>query len=729
MKQWLPVVLGVILAACGGGGSGGGGNSGGGGTTGGGTGGGDNNGWLDIREPIIGNGTYVTRAPSIEISGTAFVSPADVDCVSVNPVQLKLNWHNSSTGQNDDGGISSRCQNTFLGLQWISRWVIAEGSIDLQIGDNIIDIEATDNAGNRGTATINVIREDDVTAPVIVSRSPAADAVDVPANRSITVIFNESMLPGSLSGQHFTLADPTGLEVQAFLDYDDRNFRWQLTPTADLLYSTVYTATVSGLVEDEFGGNTMGADVRWSFTTAPNPDVTPPEVGALSPDPDSVCVAPGSNVLARFNEPLNSSTINAATFVLTEAGGTSIDASVSYDGVTARLEPLLPLLAGTDYEAMLTAGITDLAGNALVADFRWTYTTAASSVVGTWNQTSLSGAPFERRDHTVIWDGSEIIFWGGHGWDRSIGAFVDTNTGGRYDPATDSWGAMNSDGAPTLSEHSAVFTGSEMIVWGGNTNIGARYEPGTDAWQPMTSTGVPAPRRKHAAVWTGSEMIVWGGEGTSGVTIDSGGRYNPATDTWAPMSTAGAPSPRRDMAFAWTGSEFIVWGGISVSSGGEALNDGARYDPATDTWQRLPVSDASGGADAMAAWTGTEMITWDGGLPSLIGSDGFPTKTPTLRLYDPVTDSWRATSSLCEPYLGAGEMHAHWTGSRLFVWNNNSDNGYFYDPASDSWAAIDSLGGPPARGGAASAWTGDRFILWGGQEAGGLQDTGFVFGE
>jgi hypothetical protein len=31
----------------------------------------------------------------------------------------------------------------------------------------------------------------------------------------------------------------------------------------------------------------------------------------------------------------------------------------------------------------------------------------------------------------------------------------------------------------------------------------------------MSTTGAPAARANHTAVWTGSEMIVWGGSGSS----------------------------------------------------------------------------------------------------------------------------------------------------------------------------------------------------------------------
>jgi len=76
-------------------------------------------------------------------------------------------------------------------------------------------------------------------------------------------------------------------------------------------------------------------------------------------------------------------------------------------------------------------------------------------------------------------------------------------------------------------------------------------------------------------VWTGSEMIVWGGGNVSGLFND-GGRYHPTADSWAPVSTSGAPSARGDHTAVWTGSEMIVWGGDN----GSLLNDTFSYTPA-----------------------------------------------------------------------------------------------------------------------------------------------------
>ena len=81
-----------------------------------------------------------------------------------------------------------------------------------------------------------------------------------------------------------------------------------------------------------------------------------------------------------------------------------------------------------------------------------------------------------------------------------------------------------------------------MLVWGGidNTqvnvyNSGASFSPTTNTWTPLVLTGAPSARGAHATVWTGSEMIVWGG-GSSNQQADmvnTGGRYSSQIGTGA----------------------------------------------------------------------------------------------------------------------------------------------------------------------------------------------------
>ena len=61
-------------------------------------------------------------------------------------------------------------------------------------------------------------------------------------------------------------------------------------------------------------------------------------------------------------------------------------------------------------------------------------------------------------------------------------------------------------------------------------NSGGRFDPVSETWSPISTVNAPSPRFYHDGVWTGTEMIVWGGYDGSG--LDTGGRYDPATDSW-----------------------------------------------------------------------------------------------------------------------------------------------------------------------------------------------------
>src|SRR5207248_3026775 len=99
-----------------------------------------------------------------------------------------------------------------------------------------------------------------------------------------------------------------------------------------------------------------------------------------------------------------------------------------------------------------------------------------------------------------------------------------------------------------------------------------------DTWTATSTTGVPAARRHHTAVWTGSNVIVWGRAISSSV-FNTGGRYNPGTDSWTATSTTSAPAARDFHTAVWTGTEMIVWGG---ASSGSVLNTGGRYNTGND---------------------------------------------------------------------------------------------------------------------------------------------------
>ncbi len=338
---------------------------------------------------------------------------------------------------------------------------------------------------------------------------------------------------------------------------------------------------------------------------------------------------------------------------------------------------------------------------------RPTISDGAACVDDTWTATSTTNAPDARAGHTAVWTGSEMIVWGG-------GASGPTylNTGGKYNPSTDSWTATSVTNAPDArAGHTAVWTGSEMIVWGGYNgsgylNTGGRYNPGADSWVATSTTNAPAGRQEYTAVWTGSEMIVWGGY--DGAYLNTGGRYNPNIDSWTPTSTANAPQGRSDHTAIWTGSEMIVWGGFF---GGIPLSNGGRYNPGTDSWTATSTTNApSPRAYHTAVWTGSEMIVWGGWDDSNFFNTG--------GRYNSGTDTWTATSTTNAP--AARFQHtAVLAGSEMIVWGgwngpNVFNTGGKYDSGTDSWTATSTTNAPTARYVHTAVSTTGEMIVWGG---------------
>jgi N-acetylneuraminic acid mutarotase len=384
--------------------------------------------------------------------------------------------------------------------------------------------------------------------------------------------------------------------------------------------------------------------------------------------------------------------------------------------------------SGRDAHVAVWTGIQMLVWGGMDAQNRLRTGGRYTPSTNTWAPIAALNAPQGAAAARAVWTGSEMIVWGGQ--EPTNASLV--NTGGRYNPQTDSWVAVNpAPNGGVRNEHPAVWTGTEMIVWGSYenftipTNTGARYFPATDTWLATSMVNVPVDRYAPIGVWTGTEMVVWGGcdDSFCFTRLNSGGRYNPQSDTWRPTSMTNAPEPRYWFSAVWTGSEILVWGGCDAQTCGpggnsdpNGLRNGGRYNPATDTWQAMPVTSQTPTArwGHEGEWTGSQMIVW-GGLDGHVGALG------TGARFDLATNTWQAMSTAQAPVARYSHSMA-WTGSELVVWGGtgNGDDAYTintggrYNPASDAWRPTSTAGAPHGRAGQTAVWTGTEMIVWGG---------------
>ena len=230
-----------------------------------------------------------------------------------------------------------------------------------------------------------------------------------------------------------------------------------------------------------------------------------------------------------------------------------------------------------------------------------------------WNSIADSGGPSARVGQASAWTGSRMLIWGGQG-DSGL-----LNDGGLYDPVTNQWTPLPS-GSPLAARTGAVavWAGDRVLIWGGEGNNGPlnsgaqlRFLPNglPSEWTAMNSAGAPTARRWHSSVWTGSRMVVWGGE-QNGAPLGNGASYDPVTDTWATLTIGGAPAPRYNHSAFWTGGQVVVLGG---TTGSADLATGAAYDPFTQQWNPLSSSGSPvARSGAASVWTGTEVLVFGG---------------------------------------------------------------------------------------------------------------------
>jgi hypothetical protein len=208
---------------------------------------------------------------------------------------------------------------------------------------------------------------------------------------------------------------------------------------------------------------------------------------------------------------------------------------------------------------------------------------------------------------TAVWAGSEMIVWSGGRPDNVA------RQGAAYDPAADSWRLLPDSPLGYRRFHSAVWTGTEMIIWGGSdgrtdVDTGAGYSPLTDTWRLPPASPV-ASRQWHGAIWTGEEMIVWGGQAVG--AANDGAAYRPRDDSWRRLP--GAPLAGRHW-HTWLslGGVAIAWGGYDFYADEAVYDDGARYDPIRDQWEPLPPAPLTRRCRHSSVWTGQELLLWGG---------------------------------------------------------------------------------------------------------------------
>ncbi|MBI5192041.1 MAG: Ig-like domain-containing protein [Nitrospirae bacterium] len=214
----------------------------------------------------------------------------------------------------------------------------------------------------------------DSTPPSINSTAPERNTTGVASNASLTATFSEPINPSTITTATFTLTKTDGSSVTGEVSYNGNTATFK--PLAPLSYLTDYTANITSAVKDS-AGNGMTNDYTWTFTTgsALDEDTTPPSVSSTYPENNTTDIPSNISISATFSESINTSTVNTTTFTLAKSGGSDVTGDVSYNGMTATFNPSVSLDDSSPYNATITTGVKDLAGNYMASNKSWSFTT------------------------------------------------------------------------------------------------------------------------------------------------------------------------------------------------------------------------------------------------------------------------------------------------------------------------------------------------------------------
>ncbi len=207
--------------------------------------------------------------------------------------------------------------------------------------------------------------------PQIEDHSPD-DQEKALVNSIIIANFNKQMKDESINHSTFVVSGPNG-RINGNLSYSDKTVSF--VPDSFLPELSEISVEISTEVYDLYDF-TIKEPFIWTFTTGTIDEITAPYVVSILPDRDAENVAITTHVSATFNEPLDPATVTQNSLSLFyKADGQQVPAHVTYADNVITLVPDDVLAYETAYEAVLSAGIADMAGNVMEQDYMWAFET------------------------------------------------------------------------------------------------------------------------------------------------------------------------------------------------------------------------------------------------------------------------------------------------------------------------------------------------------------------
>lgn len=320
----------------------------------------------DSAEMALGRRQSDTTPPSI---------PTDLFANAISSAQIDLAWSASTDNRAVAGYRVLRNDSQIATLADVTEFEDTGLNASTEYA---YTIEAMDGAGNisgQSAVAIATTPAMDGTPPTVSSVSIGDAGTPVAVNSAITVDFSTAMAKSTINPNTFKVVTRKGVPIAGAVSV--RGNTATFTPSANLPADTEHTATVTTDVTDA-AGTAMATNFAMTFVTAAVTDTTPPKVSSTFPANGATDGAPNAAVSVVFSEAMTNATLTTTSFTLKKtSGGTVVGGTVKVSGNTATFTPSAVLAKSTQYTATMTTGARDAAGNALGANYTWTFATGA----------------------------------------------------------------------------------------------------------------------------------------------------------------------------------------------------------------------------------------------------------------------------------------------------------------------------------------------------------------
>jgi hypothetical protein len=442
-------------------------------------------------------------------------------------------------------------------------------------------------------------------------------------------------------------------------------------------------------------------------------DTTAPTVSSTTPATSAIAVARNNAITATFNEDLFATTVDATSFTLanssTAAGAVTFDATTSI----ATFTPTDDLALMSTYTATLSAGITDLSGNALTEPYSWNFTTED----GQWGtaqeiEIAVDSAIYPQVSSDP--NGNAIAVWMQKYSENQYRVWTN-----RYTQETDSWTTASLI-ENTLAEDSAGYpeiamdkNGNGLAIWkkrqGVNNSIWSRrYNAFDNTWSDSQLISIETAESvafsEVAFDNQGNAVAVWNqSDWDEGGNIRNiwANRYSVVDNSWGSavaIDQAENNTYEPKIAVDHNGNALVVW----HQRGDTAVNSiwANRYDAESNSWGTPVVIEAEDGDASLPTGVSNAQVAIDtegNGIAVWSQHDGTEDSIWVNR-YDLATTSWGAASLIenDEGYARAPQVAVDSLGNAMVLWyqsNGNLDTTRFnrYSVTDNSWGMASEI--------------------------------------